>query len=96
MFWRFRKSRDFGQEIEAHLSLEADRLREHRLSEEEALLEARRLFGNPTGTQEQFHMERPWFVLETVWQDVRFGLRMLAKHRGTTLVTLLRWRWRSG
>jgi hypothetical protein len=36
MFWRKRKPADFGDEMEAHLQLELDRLRNDGLSEEDA------------------------------------------------------------
>jgi hypothetical protein len=69
MSWHFRKTNDFSKEIEAHLLLEADRLKEQGLSEEEAIMAARRLFGNPTRVQEQFCESRPWFMLGPVMQD---------------------------
>lgn len=46
MFRRKRKPSDFGAEIEAHLQLETERLREEGLSETEARAAARRGFGN--------------------------------------------------
>jgi hypothetical protein len=42
MFGRKRKLEDFSSEIEAHLQLEIERLREQGLSEEEARASARR------------------------------------------------------
>ena len=48
MFGRKRKPGDFTSEIEAHLQLEIERLREQGLSEEEARASARRSFGNVT------------------------------------------------
>ena len=84
MFKRFRKAGDFGKEVEAHLLLEADRLREHGLSETEALLAARRRFGNPTRAREQFYESRRWFFLGVLKQDVRFGMKMLGKNPSAT------------
>jgi predicted permease len=89
MFWRFRKTNDFSKEIEAHLLLEADRLKEQGLPDEEAIMAARRLFGNPTRVQERFCESRRWFMLGVLMQDVRFGLRILAKNPGTTAITIL-------
>jgi len=48
MFWRRRNPRDFHPEIGSPLQLEADRLAEQGLAREEALLSARRVFGNAT------------------------------------------------
>jgi hypothetical protein len=46
MFGRKRKLEDFSSEIEAHIQMEIERLREQGLSEEEARATARRSFGN--------------------------------------------------
>ena len=52
MFERKRKLSDFTEEIEAHLQLEMERLREAGMSEEDARTEARRAFGNVTRGRE--------------------------------------------
>jgi hypothetical protein len=87
--WRRRKQSDFSAELEAHLQLEADRLKEQGLGDEEALLTARRAFGNPTGAQEKFYESQRWRLLTECRQDVRFGLRLLAKNPGSTAVAVL-------
>ena len=74
MFSRHRKPNDFGAEIEAHLQLEMDRLKEQRLSEKEARAAARRAFGNLTRAQERFYQARRWSWWDHLWQDMRFGL----------------------
>jgi hypothetical protein len=48
MFRRKRKATDFSAEIEAHIRIETERLREQGLSEDEAQAAARRAFGNVT------------------------------------------------
>lgn len=48
MFRRRRKQSDFDEELAVHLQLEADRLQEQGLTEQEAKLAARRSFGNQT------------------------------------------------
>jgi len=55
MFWRKRKQSDFVAEIEAHLELETEQLKEQGLSEEAARAAARRAFGNVTRAQERFY-----------------------------------------
>lgn len=49
-----RPAGDFNAEIEAHIRLEADRLRAAGRTEEAALAEARRSFGNVTASSETF------------------------------------------
>ncbi len=89
MFGRRRKTSDFGAEIEAHLQLEADRYREKGLSEDEAQTLARRTFGNRTRARERFYESRRWLGWDLLSQDIRFGMRMLAKNPGTSAAAIL-------
>jgi len=80
---------DFSAEIEAHIRLEADRFRERGMTEEQAIAAARRSFGNVTASRERFYESRRWLWCDWLKQDVRLGLRLLAKTPGWTAVAVV-------
>src|SRR5215472_9145173 len=89
MLWHTRKQSDFDAEIEAHIALEADRLKEEGFSEQEARAAARRAFGNVTQAQEQFYESNHWRWWDELRQDSRYGLRQLLRSPAFTVVAIV-------
>lgn len=89
MFRRKRNAGDFNSEIEAHIRLEAERLREQGLGEEDARAAARRAFGNVTQAQERFFESGRWLSWDYFWQDLRFAIRLLRCLRSARCPSIL-------
>jgi predicted permease len=89
MFRRKRSREDFKAEIEAHLALEADQLREEGVSRDEVESRARRAFGNVRLAEERFYLGGRPVVLDKLIRDLRFGLRRLGQSPGFAATAIL-------
>lgn len=72
-----RSNKDFAEEIQAHIEIEADRLVEQGMPRTAALAAARRTFGNVTSARETFYESSRWDWLASVARDLRYAARSL-------------------
>ncbi len=89
LFHRRRFQADLEDEMRLHLELRTQEHAENGLSAEEARRMAYRRFGNPTVLRETSYMAWGWGWLESLMQDVQFGLRQLWKTPGFTVTAIL-------
>lgn len=80
---------DLSDEMRAHLELMTDDNIDRGMRADEARAAARRHFGNLTRTQEKAREAWQFPKLETIAQDIRYGLRGIRKAPGFSLVVIL-------
>src|SRR5215468_1752036 len=80
--------REMERELRIHLEMETAENIRRGMSEEEARQVALRSFGGIEQTKEAYRDLSRFRRIEEVWQDIRYGARMLRKHPA-----LRRWRY---
>jgi predicted permease len=89
LFRRDAVAGEIREELQFHLDMRAEEYRQGGLPSDEARRAARRRFGSIALIQDRGYDVRGGGVMETILEDVRYGVRLLVTQRGFSLVAIL-------
>jgi len=89
LFRRRRLEDDLDEELRSHLEMAVELNLRKGMSAEDARREALRSFGGVEQTKENYRDQRGLPMIETTLQDLRFGLRMLRRSPGFSILAIL-------
>jgi hypothetical protein len=78
-----------ARELEAHLAIEIDENLARGMSPRDARDAARRKLGNTTQIREEIYRMNTIGVLDTIWQDLRYGARLLRLNPAFAVVAIV-------
>jgi macrolide transport system ATP-binding/permease protein len=89
IFRRRRLENDLDEELRSHLEMAVELNLARGMNAEDARREALRCFGGVEQTKENYRDQRGLPMIETTLQDLRFGLRMLRRSPGFSVLAIL-------
>ncbi len=88
IFNRGKKYDDLAEEIQQHLEERVQALVAEGMNRQDAEHAARREFGNVTLLEERGREAWQWPSLDSLWPDVRFGMRQIVRYRAFTIMAV--------
>src|SRR3984957_18871169 len=89
LFRRATVERELDHELRFHFERQVEKYVQSGLPPEEAMRRARLEFGAMDGVKEDCREARGVHFIETLAQDIHYGLRVLGKNRGFSVVAIL-------
>src|SRR5262245_61421103 len=89
LFLRRKLERELEEEIRSHLEMQIEDNLRQGMSLEDARRAARLRFGGVEQVKEAYRDRGRLGWIESLWQDLRYGVRMLLKNPGFTLIAVI-------